>query len=89
MRKQAEFEILNQRGRALAYIAQNPTCTIKAMAEELFLTKRSIWGIVGELRRAGLILTEKRGRVNHYTVHGVGLAYHLRQISSDDGRGDA
>ncbi len=33
------------------------------------LTRRTIWGIIGDLRRAGMLKVRKDGRVHHYEVN--------------------
>ncbi len=50
-------------------IAANQDCTISDLSESLFLTRRTVWGIVGDLRRAGMLNVRKNGRRNHYSVN--------------------
>ena len=56
-------------GVALFYIAINPHCTIAQIAEDLCLTQRTIWGVVGDLRRAEMLHVERVGRRHHYRVN--------------------
>ena len=35
----------------------------------LCLTLRTVWGIIGDLRRAGMLHVRKEGRRHHYTVN--------------------
>jgi len=85
MKGQNTSEIFNARGRVLVYIAQNPGCGIEDIAEGLFVTRRTVWGIVSELKHAGLTRVEKGspdGRKHRYWVEDEDdLAYHLCQIS--------
>ncbi len=63
-----EWYVVSSRGSVLFYIALNPGCTIADLTEAMSLTRRSVWGIVSDLKRAGMITTEKVGRRSHYTV---------------------
>ena len=56
-------------GNILVYIAVHPDCTIKDLTEALFLTPRTVWGLVGDLRRAGMLDVRRDGRENHYLVN--------------------
>jgi hypothetical protein len=47
----------------------HPGTTIKDLADAFFLTRRTIWGLVGDLRRAGTLRVRKEGRRHHYTVN--------------------
>jgi len=33
------------------------------------LTRRTVWGLIGDLRRAGTLHVRKQGRRHHYTVN--------------------
>lgn len=61
--------IWSSHGTVLFYIALHPRCTIVEIAEDLCLTQRTIWGIVGDLRRAGMLEVERDGRRHHYSVN--------------------
>ncbi|HUF53917.1 MAG TPA: winged helix-turn-helix transcriptional regulator [Dehalococcoidia bacterium] len=56
-------------GTVLFYIASNSGSTIQEIADGLSLTTRTIWGIVGDLRRAGMLVIEKEGRRHRYRVN--------------------
>ena len=56
-------------GTVLIQIAANPDCTISEIADALSLTRRSIWGIIGDLRQSGMLKVRKNGRRHHYTVN--------------------
>ncbi len=56
-------------GNVLVYIAVHPDCTIRDLTEALFLTPRTVWGLVGNLRRAGMLHARRDGRQNHYQVN--------------------
>ncbi len=61
--------LVSSHGAILFYIAVKPECTIKEIAEEMSLTRRTVWGVVGDLRRAGMLHIRKEGRRHHYTVN--------------------
>lgn len=56
-------------GSVLVYVALHPDCTIRELTEVLFLTPRTVWGLIGDLRRAEMLEVRKEGRQNHYTVN--------------------
>lgn len=60
--------LVSSHGAVVFYIAVNPGCTIKQIAEDMSLTQRTVWGLIGDLRRADMLTVERRGRRHHYTV---------------------
>ena len=81
---------VSSHGTVLFCIAANQDCTIKDLSETLFLTRRTVWGIVGDLRRAGMLHIRKNGRKHHYSVnldapfrHPVLKGITLRQVLGD------
>ncbi len=60
---------VSSHGTVLFYIATDPDCTIRDLSESLFLTRRTVWGIIGDLRRAGMLHVRKNGRRHHYSVN--------------------
>ncbi len=80
---------VSSHGTVLFCIAANHDCTINDLSESLFLTRRTVWGIVGDLRRAGMLHIRKNGRKHHYSVnlnapfrHPVLKGITLRQVLS-------
>jgi DNA-binding IclR family transcriptional regulator len=61
--------LVSSHGAILFYIAVKPECTIKEIAEAMSLTRRTVWGVIGDLRRAGMLHIRKEGRRHHYTVN--------------------
>src|SRR3990172_10887210 len=61
--------LVSSHGAILFYIAVNPECTIKEIAEAMSLTRRTVWGVIGDLRRADMLQIRKEGRRHHYTVN--------------------
>lgn len=64
-----EWYLVSSHGSVLFYIATKPDCTIREIAHAMSLTRRTVWGIVGDLRRAGMLNVRKEGRRHHYTVN--------------------
>ena len=63
------WQHVSSHGTVLFCIAANRDCTIKDLSKSLFLTRRTVWGIVGDLRRAGMLHIRKNGRRHHYSVN--------------------
>ncbi len=68
MGKQDWYHV-SSHGAVIYCIAAAPDCTTKEIAEALCLTRRTVWGIIGDLRRAGMLRVRKEGRRHHYTVN--------------------
>ena len=64
-----DWYLVSSRGSVLFYVAANPDCTIRDIAEAMSLTRRTVWGIIGDLRRAGTLHVRKEGRRHHYNVN--------------------
>ncbi len=63
-----DFYLVSSHGTALFYIAVNPGCTVHEMADQLCLTRRTLWGLIGDLRREGMLIIRKDGKEHHYYV---------------------
>lgn len=61
--------LVSSHGAILFYIAVRPDCTISDIADAMSLTRRTVWGVIGDLRRAGMVYVRKEGRCHHYTVN--------------------
>ncbi|MEX0683616.1 MAG: winged helix-turn-helix domain-containing protein [Dehalococcoidia bacterium] len=61
--------LVSSHGAVLFYIAVNPDCTIREIADEMSLTQRTVWGLIGDLRRAEMLDVRREGRRHHYTVN--------------------
>ncbi len=82
--------LVSSHGTILFYVAVNPDCTIKQIAEAMSLTRRTVWGVIGDLRRADMLNVQREGRRHHYTVnldatfkHPVLTGFSLRVILGD------
>jgi len=69
MAVQNHWYIVTSHGAILFYVALNPDCTIRDIADAMSLTRRTVWGIIGDLRRVGMLHVRKNGRRHHYTVN--------------------
>ena len=61
--------VVSSHGAVLFYIAVNPDCTIREIADDMSLTQRTVWGLIGDLRRADMLDIRREGRRHHYTVN--------------------
>ena len=68
--------LVSSHGSVLFFIAANPDCMIADIADGMSLTRRTVWGIVGDLRRAGMLVVERSGRHHHYRVDPNGPFMH-------------
>ncbi len=66
---QNHWYIVTSHGAVLFYVALNPDCSIRDIADAMSLTRRTVWGIIGDLRRAGMLHVRKNGRRHHYRVN--------------------
>jgi hypothetical protein len=61
--------LVSSHGAVLFYIAVNADCTIREIADDMSLTQRTVWGLIGDLRRANMLTVRREGRRHHYTVN--------------------
>lgn len=61
--------LVSSHGSVLFYIAVHPECTIRQIADDMALTQRTVWGLIGDLRRAGMLHVRRDGRRHHYRVN--------------------
>ena len=64
-----DWSLVSTHGAIVMFIAGHPGCTIKDIAEAMSLTRRTVWGNIGHLRRAGMLHIRKEGRRHFYTVN--------------------
>jgi DNA-binding transcriptional ArsR family regulator len=69
--KQA-WRLFCSHGTVLFYIARHPDCTISDIADALVVTPRTVWGLIGDLKRAGLVNFRREGKRHQYTVNRSG-----------------
>ena len=61
--------LVSSHGSVLFYVAVHPECTIRQIADDMSLTQRTVWGLIGDLRRAEMLHVRREGRRHHYTVN--------------------
>jgi hypothetical protein len=61
--------LVSSHGAVLFYIIIYPDCTIADICDRMALSRRTVWGIVGDLKRAGMLQVRKAGRRHHYTAN--------------------
>jgi len=64
----SEWYVVSSHGSLLFYIAANPGCTTEEIVSGLHLTHRTVWGLIGDLRRAGMLSIRREGRRHYYSV---------------------
>jgi predicted transcriptional regulator len=69
VRVKNNWYLVSSRGSVLFYIAVNPGCMIGEIAKDMALTPRTIWGLIGDLRRAHMLDVRRQGRRHYYTVN--------------------
>ena len=68
MSRQNNWYHVSSHGAILFYIALNPGCSVKQISDSMCLTPRTVWGVIGDLKRAGMLRVERRGKRHYYTV---------------------
>jgi predicted transcriptional regulator len=68
MSRHNNWYLVSSHGAVLFYIALHPGCRVKEISAEMCLTDRTVWGLIGDLRRAGMLRVERRGKRHHYSV---------------------
>ncbi len=63
------WRLLTSHGLVLFYIGVRPDCKIQEIADGLSLTHRTVYGIVGDLRREGMVNVRAEGRRHYYSVN--------------------
>jgi DNA-binding IclR family transcriptional regulator len=59
---------VSSHGAILFYIATHPGCSVNEISRDMCVTTRTVWGLIGDLKRAGMLRVERRGRRHHYHV---------------------
>jgi hypothetical protein len=65
----SEWFVVSSHGSLLFFIAANPECTTEDIVAGLHLTHRTVWGLIGDLRRAGMLTVRREGRRHYYSVN--------------------
>ncbi len=70
------WTLLSNHGHVLVQLAVDPDIRMRDVAERVGITERAVQLIVAELESAGLVLRERVGRRNRYTVPDQGRFRH-------------
>ena len=71
-RDEAGWRLLCSHGGALVYIARHPGCTAEDVSAALVVTPRTVWRLIGDLKREGLIRVRKEGKRHRYSINEQG-----------------
>jgi len=63
------WTLISTQGLVLIYVARNPGAAIPRIARAIGLTQRHVIKVVRDLRDGGLLVVERHGRRNEYTVN--------------------
>jgi DNA-binding transcriptional ArsR family regulator len=72
----SEWYVVSSHGSLLFFIAARPGCTTEDIVSSLHLTPRTVWGLIGDLRRAGMLTVRRQGRRHYYSVNMSGPFRH-------------
>lgn len=86
MSKDHEWWLLTSHGLLLMYVAAHPRCDVVQISEAMSLTRRTVWGVLGDLRRAGMLLVNREGRRHFYTVNFDAPFVRTRRLKLDQWR---
>jgi len=64
-----QWTLFTNHCHVLICIASDPTLRMRDLAARVGITERAVQRIVADLRDAGYLSLERRGRRNHYDVH--------------------
>lgn len=72
-RGRPEWTFLSNHGHVLVVIAQglasDTPVRLRAVAQQVGITERSVYGIVADLEKAGFLERSRVGRENRYRIH--------------------
>src|SRR3990172_10945361 len=81
------WHLFSSHGSILFSSRPTRTALSTRIAEAMCLTRRAVWGSIGDLRQAGMLSVRREGRRHHYTVdldaplrHPVIAGYTLRPV---------
>jgi hypothetical protein len=73
MSEKNHWSLVYSQGSILLYIAEIPDYTISQIADAMSLTRKKVWGLVGDLRREGMPRIREESR-RHFLTYRKGLA---------------
>jgi DNA-binding transcriptional ArsR family regulator len=63
------WTFLSNHGHVLVCLAQNPDARLRDVAQAVGITERAVQKIVSDLEEAGVVIREREGRRNRYSLH--------------------
>ena len=63
------FYLVSSHGAVVFHIATHPDCTVGDIADAMAVTERTVWGLIGDLRREAMLHVRKDGRRHRYRVN--------------------
>lgn len=75
-RPRNDWYVVSSHGALLFFIAAKPGCTTDEIVGGMHLTRRTVWGLIGDLRRADMLDVRRVGRRHFYSVNMEGEFRH-------------
>jgi DNA-binding MarR family transcriptional regulator len=66
--KARTWTFLSNHAHVLVCLARDPDTRLRDVAEQVGITERAVFKIVGELEESGVITRRREGRRNHYEI---------------------
>ena len=67
-RRRPQWTIFSNHAHVLVCIARNPEERVREIARKVGITERAVQRIIGDLEEAGVIVRERLGRTNRYSL---------------------
>ena len=71
-RRRPHWTIFSNHAHVLVCIARNPEERVREIARKVGITERAVQRIIGDLEEAGVIVRERLGRTNRYSLSLIG-----------------
>jgi DNA-binding MarR family transcriptional regulator len=65
---EAGWTFLTNHAHVLLCLAEEPDITLREVSARVGITERAVQRVVAELEEAGVLIREREGRRNHYTI---------------------
>jgi predicted ArsR family transcriptional regulator len=66
--RKPNWAYLSNHGHVLVCLARDPNARLRDVAAAVGITERAVQRIVAELEQGGVLMREREGRRNHYTL---------------------
>ncbi len=67
--RKSNWAYLSNHGHVLVCLARDPNARLRDVAAAVGITERAVQRIVAELEAGGVLIREREGRRNHYTLN--------------------